>query len=294
MEILKETANNGTTWLIVNMLLGLCVGSFLNVCIYRWPRGLSLLTSSACPKSGNKILWYDNIPLLSFILLGGKGRTSGEPISIIYPIVESITAIGFALNSIIIHGPGLLIAHLLLCAMIVGTVTDAKHMIIPNQISFGLPIIITIWQGLNPEIIKITSRMSTSTGTAFTDGVLTTLTGACAGAGIMIILGIVGAELFKKEAMGMGDIKLAIGIGALYGLPGTTDAIVLGGIIFILMIPILKRVEQIDLTPEDPTPHGAIPFGPALLIITYMKWMIPTLTLANLQKEINLIISKIL
>ena len=118
-------------------LLGLMIGSFLNVCIYRLPRRLSTVKPrSACPSCGRLIVWYDNLPLLSYAVLRGRCRGCGASISPIYPIVELTTGAIF-LSGYYWYGwsPLLAVRLLFACAMIVLFVIDLQHKILPNQIT---------------------------------------------------------------------------------------------------------------------------------------------------------------
>src|SRR5215831_11920122 len=118
-------------------LLGLIIGSFLNVCIYRLPRGLSpVKPRSGCTTCGHMLAWYENVPIVSYFVLRGRCRKCGESISLMYPIIEAITGAMF-LAGYLLYGPGLLLAVRLLfgCAMIVLFVIDLQHRILPNVIT---------------------------------------------------------------------------------------------------------------------------------------------------------------
>ena len=122
---------------IVAGLFGAIVGSFLNVCIHRLPRGASVVwPASACPGCGQGLAWFDNIPVLSYIVLGGRCRTCREPISVRYPIIEALTALMFA-GAWWLWGPSLLLAARLIfgCALIVLFAIDLEHQLLPNAIT---------------------------------------------------------------------------------------------------------------------------------------------------------------
>src|SRR5215216_3380913 len=125
----------GVAWLL--FLLGLIVGSFLNVCIYRLPRRESVSwPGSHCTSCNRALAWYENIPLVSWIVLRGRCRTCAEPISPIYPMVEAITGTVFAAGYFIYGWTPLLTVRLLFaCAMIVLFVIDLRHHILPNVIT---------------------------------------------------------------------------------------------------------------------------------------------------------------
>ena len=118
-------------------LLGLMLGSFMNVCIYRLPRGLSpVRPRSGCPSCGHMLAWYENVPVVSYLVLRGRCRACRAPISLMYPIVELITGAVF-LGAYLWYGPGpLLIVRLVFAwAMIALFVIDLQHQILPNVIT---------------------------------------------------------------------------------------------------------------------------------------------------------------
>ncbi|OQY42075.1 MAG: hypothetical protein B6227_03245 [Fusobacteriia bacterium 4572_74] len=185
-------------WLV--LLLGLIIGSFLNVCIYRIPKGESVaFPPSHCPLCGHKIRWYENIPVFSYIfILRGKCSGCKGHISIQYPIVEFITGILFYLF-FLRFGLGILgIKYLIfICLLVVGIWIDFTHYYIPDRISLSI------------FIIGIISSF-------FTIGFERSVLGAGSFALFYIVLYGFG-ESFGYEIMGFGDVKLAMGIGAMIG-----------------------------------------------------------------------------
>ena len=131
------------SWLIFAGLFGACIGSFLNVVIYRLPLGQSIVSPpSRCPKCGYRLQWYDNVPVIGWVLLGGRCRKCKNPISIQYPIVELITALLFVLVVWLTPPGPLLVTRLLfVCILIVLFGIDLEHQILPNSIT--LPGIVT-------------------------------------------------------------------------------------------------------------------------------------------------------
>jgi leader peptidase (prepilin peptidase)/N-methyltransferase len=198
-------------WQIFVFLVGLCVGSFLNVVVYRLPLGRSLVFSrSACLTCGAQIAWYDNIPLLSFLLLAGKCRFCKAKISWQYPAVELITGLLFLLV-LLSFGPtrqGL--AHLIfLGALVILSVIDIKSYTLPDKITlpgifFG--ILVVPWltaPSLTPYEIIAAYREA--------------FVGSALGGWLLFLVGVLGDWAFRKESMGGGDIKLAGMIGAFLG-----------------------------------------------------------------------------
>jgi leader peptidase (prepilin peptidase) / N-methyltransferase len=182
-------------------LLGLAVGSFLNVCIYRLPRGESLAyPPSRCPRCGKRLAWFDNIPVFSWVFLRGCCRQCGGPISIQYPIVELVTA-AVAVLVVLVTPPGALLASRLVLSalLIVLFVIDLELQILPNRITL-------------PGIVV---------GFAFSwfapPGPIASLAGIALGAGVLYGIAAAYYVVRKEEGMGMGDVKMLAMIGAFLG-----------------------------------------------------------------------------
>jgi leader peptidase (prepilin peptidase)/N-methyltransferase len=180
---------------------GAIVGSFLNVCIYRLPRGESIVwPASACPHCKRLLSWYENIPVVSFLVLRARCRTCKGPISIRYPIVEAFTAIIFGL-AWWYYGPGPLLASRLvfLAALIVLFAIDLEHHLLPNAVT--LPGIVV---GLLFSF--------------FTEpGPLSSLIGIVLGAGVLYLIAEIYYRLRHEEGLGMGDVKMLAMVGAFLG-----------------------------------------------------------------------------
>lgn len=213
-------------------LVGACIGSFLNVCIARWPEDLSVVRPpSRCPKCGNGIKWFDNAPILSWLLLGGKCRHCHEPISPIYPLVE--LSVALIVTAIVLwFGPNLVALRVALFATILFGValTDLKHYLIPDGFTIsGLVLafagaIAGLWLG------------EPSPFAAPVDAIF----GACVGAGAITIIGWIGEVILKKEAMGFGDATLMAMVGAAVGSARALLAIFVGAaiaaVIFLVVV----------------------------------------------------------
>ncbi len=209
---------------LVTLLFGLCIGSFLNVCIFRIPRGFSIVhPRSFCPGCGRPIAWYDNLPVLSYVMLRGKCRSCKVAISPRYPLIELLTAMLFVMvwNR---FGPTVLtpVFCLMIGGLIVATFVDFDFMIIPDRTSLGTVVIGVGLSTLIPEIHGAEGMVS---------GLLHSVVGVAAGAGLLWLVAIVGKWMFKKDAMGMGDVKLLGGIGAFLGLPGVIYTILVSSIV---------------------------------------------------------------
>jgi len=191
-----------TIILILIILIGLALGSFLNVCIYRIPKKTSILfPGSFCPRCGAKIRSYDNIPLLSYIILKGRCRNCKAKISLQYPLVEFITSALLVLAYLRFGLTWDFVARsILILFMILTFFIDLKHRIIPDVLTF--PGIILGF--LLSFVVKSPS-------------ILNSLLGILVGGGMFYLAAILGELLFKKESLGGGDIKLAMMLGAFLG-----------------------------------------------------------------------------
>jgi leader peptidase (prepilin peptidase) / N-methyltransferase len=190
-------------------VLGLCVGSFLNVCIARWPHELSVVRPrSRCPKCGHQLAWFENIPLLSWIALRARCRCCDEPISAIYPGIELLVGVIWAL---IVHQYGASFTALrlgLFATLLLGVaITDLQHYLIPD--GYTITGLITMLAGA-----LLAPFLGESTIFA---GPFDAIVGACAGAGLIAIVGWLGEAALGREAMGMGDMTLMAFVGAALG-----------------------------------------------------------------------------
>lgn len=236
-------------WIII-IILGLVFGSFANVCIYRMPRNLSIVKPrSSCPNCKKLISWHDNIPVISYILLGGKCRNCKSKISIRYPIIEASCALLFALAYYSLGNQYILPAFLFLVfCLLVSTAIDFEFQIIPDEFSISLIIVGLLTSFIN---IFLADTMSAR--------VLESFFGFLAGGGSLLLVAVVGKFIFKKDTMGGGDIKLMAGVGAFIGWERVLFAIFIacfaGSIVGISLI-LLKKIKK-----QQP-----IPFGPYLAL----------------------------
>ena len=229
---------------IVSVVVGLVVGSFLNVCIHRLPKGESIVhPASCCPVCGGPIRWYDNIPLFSFLLLKGRCHGCGSPISWRYPAVEALTGSLFLLTTWR-FGLGVQPVFLLifLCGLVVVTFIDLDHQIIPHAVTLpGIPV------GLIGSLI--TRDPSPRDAAA----------GALVGAGLVYLVAVYAEVAFQKESMGGGDVNLLAMIGAFLGwrqvLLSFFSAVVAGACLSLVLVAarVLERKDR-------------IPFGPFLAL----------------------------
>ena len=229
---------------LLAVTLGLLIGSFLNVCIYRLPRGESIMwPGSHCPACGKALEFYDNIPLLSYLWLAGRCRACRSNISSQYPLVEAANAGGYLS---ILWTFGLtwttVLYAILFSALLVVTVTDLTHKIIPNVVTVP---------GIALGLI--------GAATVLPVGLIDALLGVAIGGGILWALAWASPYLFGKEGMGGGDIKLLAMIGAFLGWKPALLTIMIGSLtgsvigISLIALRVMKRDEY-------------VPFGPFLVL----------------------------
>jgi len=187
---------------IIAGLFGAMLGSFLNVVIFRLPRGRSVVAGrSHCPRCDRTIAWYDNIPVLSWLLLRGRCRGCRWPIPVRYPLVELLTA-GAAGVSVWVYGPSLQAAWIVafLSLLIAITFIDWEHQIIPDPLSLGGTVLGWIGAWVCLDI-----------------GVIDSVIGSLVGAGVILGIALLYKAARKVDGMGGGDVKLMAMIGAFLG-----------------------------------------------------------------------------
>ncbi len=206
--------------------LGLVIGSFLNVCIYRIPENISLLwPASTCVNCSKRIVWYDNIPVLSYLFLRGKCRYCQDKISALYPIIEIITGIVFLLlfNSVLILQGGLISAYIFYlifcCLLIVGSFVDLKFYIIPNEITYTGLILAPIAGLLCTGFHNLNSTLGYFDNSAnqLIASLQASMLGIFVSGGMIFLCGVIGKLVLRKDAMGFGDVKLMGVIGGFLG-----------------------------------------------------------------------------
>jgi len=202
-------------------IYGSIVGSFLNVCIYRLPRDISLVNPpSHCPSCGKGIAWYDNLPLISYLILGGKCRHCKTSFSPRYLMVESITGCLFAY--IMYKGLGSggfelsrsVITAWICAVLVVATFVDIEFYIIPDEVT-------KVGMLLAPIVSFLVPSLHANGALFVADGRLNALVlsliGLATGGGMVYFVGVIGKLIFRKDAMGFGDVKLMAFLGAILG-----------------------------------------------------------------------------
>jgi leader peptidase (prepilin peptidase)/N-methyltransferase len=213
------------------VLLGLCVGSFLNVCILRLPHDQSLVRPrSTCPNCKQPIAWRDNIPVFSWLWLRGKCRWCHARISLQYPLIEALVGVIFG-AALLAYGPTLqAVSAALFGTLLLGiAITDARHYLIPDEFSLG-GLVIGLLLALGNGV----------------PGFLEALLGAAVGFGLLWAVARAGQWVFKEEAMGGGDIKMMAMVGSFVGWRGVLLTLfagaALGSLIFVPLSLKKKRL----------------------------------------------------
>ncbi len=221
-------------------ILGLVIGSFLNVCIYRIPKGKSILyPPSSCPKCGQRIKWYDNIPLIGYLLLRGRCRSCGERISPIYPAVELLTGL-LTLAVFCKFGPTFDSLYYLILTyyLIVVSFIDLKTMEVPVKLSY-----FTLLAGL---LLSLFTQSQTFKEAVF---------GASFGAGVILFIIETYFVFTGKEGMGYGDANIMAVVGAFLGWEKVLLTLFIASVTGALVGVILKAKRE-----------AQIPFGPFLSV----------------------------
>lgn len=234
--------------LVLAGVFGLMIGSFLNVCALRWPNDESVVRPrSRCPGCGNALAWYDNVPVLSWLVLRGRCRSCGEPISIQYPLVELTIGVTWA-GMFAMHGVGWeAVRGAVFLTILLGiAVSDARFYIIPDQFSVGGAVL-----GLALAVV------------ASGIGIVDALIGAAVGFFLLWFVAWAGEKAFKKEAMGGGDIKMMAMLGAFLGTSGVFLTLFLGALFgSVIFGPISYKTGKL------------VPFGIFLAVGGAVTWLV--------------------
>lgn len=243
----------------VTLILGLCFGSFLNVCIYRIPAELSLShPPSTCPNCNTRIKWHDNVPVLGWLMLGGKCRACKKPISVGYPVIELTTGL-FFVTLYLIYGFNWItpVYCLAVFGLLLATFVDLEEMWIPDRVSIGGMIVYPVLSALVPGLHGEAGWLA---------GLKAGGIGLAVGFGLFWLIGVLGKMAFKKDAMGFGDVKLMGGLGALLGWQAVLYILffsaLAGSVIGVALIAMNKK----ELSSQ-------IPYGPYLALAAF-SWML--------------------
>jgi leader peptidase (prepilin peptidase)/N-methyltransferase len=232
-------------------VFGLLLGSFLNVCIARWgaePKQSVIRPRSRCPGCGHEIAWYDNVPVVSWLVLRARCRGCGAPISAQYPLVEIATAAIWAYMAwryglTLEAARGATFATILLGI----AMTDARAYIIPDEFTLGGLVLGIAFAALGGWPL-----------------LLDAVVGAAAGFVLLWVVGAVGTKLFKEDAMGGGDIKMMAMVGAFVGWQGVLLTIFLGAVLGTIIFLPLTLIGR----------RALVPFGIFLALGALATWLV--------------------
>lgn len=235
-------------------MVGLIIGSFLNVCICRIPQGESIaFPPSHCPGCKHNLRPWDLIPVISYVLLKGKCRYCGEKIAVQYPLVELLIAVLFLL---VYHQFGFslegITAVMIVCLLVVASLIDYKYMLIPNKVNLMIAAVGVINMLLVNHV-----------------AILDSLGGLALGGGVLYLIGMVTSWMLHKEAMGGGDVKMLAACGIYLGIGKTLAAMLLAfysAASLVIILLVLRKLKR----------NQYVPFGPfisagVIIVILYFE-----------------------
>jgi len=214
------------------LVAGLLIGSFLNVCIHRMPRDLSIVRPrSHCTECKTPIAWHDNIPLISYLLLRGRCRSCGSSIRIRYLIVEGLTAILFFLIVLPLGATAAALKLCLLSALLIGlTFSDLEQRILPDEFTLGGTLAgfaVALFDPMEPGYAQL--LLHGRLGDRWLS-LAESLLGAVSVAGLLWLAGSLYEKIRHKEGLGFGDVKMIAMVGSFLGLIGAFQTLILGSI----------------------------------------------------------------
>jgi len=256
-------------------LFGACIGSFLNVCIYRIPKNESIVRPGSHCGCGQSIAWYDNLPVFSWFLLRGRARCCRRPFSFRYPAIEMLTAALFLLCWIQFT-PAKAVAGMILCAIVIcAWFIDLDHLIIPDVFTIGgaatgliLSLAVPSLHGHSHPLFAIASLQAVRSATM----------GLLIGSALVLWVALFAEAILRKEAMGFGDVKYLGALGAFIGWQGAVFSLFGGallGCVWLVGTYLWKKISgsapALGLPATSATGQPAeitlgvhVPFGPML------------------------------
>lgn len=266
-------------------LFGACIGSFLNVVIYRVPKGESVVFPGSHCGCGQPIRWHDNVPVLSWLVLRGKARCCGRRFSIRYPFVELLTASLYAATWLLFPPAVAVCGMVFLSALIAATFIDLDHLIIPDAFTIGLAVAGLVLSFCVPALHGHDSGffLVDSMRSAFT-----ALQGLLIGSALVLWIALAAEIVLRKEAMGFGDVKFMGAIGAFCGWQGAVFALFGGAMVGTVWFAVALAWEKAagrksPVAPPAQTPEGEatelglgahVPFGPMLAIAAAIYFLV--------------------
>jgi leader peptidase (prepilin peptidase)/N-methyltransferase len=253
--------------ILLAVLAGLLIGSFLNVCVFRLPRDLSVVQPrSFCPGCEKTIAWYDNIPVVSYLLLRGRCRHCAELIPIRYPIVEATTAVAFGLSVAAFGVSWHALKYCVFSAIMITLVaTDIETQILPDEFTIGgtvLGLVFAVFVPFPPGLMMLLlPRTLSPRWIALSEAVF----GAVVASGLIWFIGWVFEKVRHREGMGLGDVKMIAMIGAFLGLQATLLTLVVASLIGSAFGLIYAAVKRKDWRTHE-LPFGSF-LGAAALVV---------------------------
>ena len=247
--------------------LGACIASFLNVVIWRVPRSESIVSPpSHCPKCNAPIRWYQNIPILSWLALRGKCANCKAPISPRYILIETLGGVLF-LATFWKYGLTLAtpVMWIWIALMIVGSMIDFDHKLLPDFVTVGGMILGLLFHGL----ISVVQFLHDSNIRLFDYSIIQSACGLVFGFGLLWLIRFLGSKAFKREAMGLGDVFLMGAVGALFGPVAVLFTLILSSV--------FGSIVGVGMVALSKTKFGKfveIPYGPYICLgcLTWMFW----------------------
>jgi leader peptidase (prepilin peptidase) / N-methyltransferase len=270
---------------VLAFVIGACVGSFLNVVIYRLPKEESVVHPGSHCGCGAAIKWHDNIPMLSWLLLRGRARCCGRPFSVRYPFVEFLTAVLFVACWWQFPPLVALCACVFVSALVAATFIDLDHMIIPDLFTIGLGVLGVVLSALVPALHGYSGDILIADALR---AVMSSVRGLLIGSGLVLWIALIAETVLRKEAMGFGDVKFVGAIGAFCGWQGAVFTVFGGAIVGTIWFALAFVWEKLTgrrapVAPPSETPDGEaaplafgahVPFGPMLAIAAALYLLI--------------------
>lgn len=257
-------------------LFGLLIGSFLNVCIYRWPLDLSVVRPrSYCPSCERTIAWYDNIPLVSYALLKARCRWCGARISWRYPLVEALTGALFAWIVFMLGVTPAAAKSCLFAAIMVGLIfSDLEERILPDELTLGgafAGVLFAVWVPIDRGLVAL---FLPPTWSPRVTAVVEAAIGATLMSSMLWVIGTVYQKIRKREGLGLGDVKMMATAGAFLGVEGALAMLMIGSILGSVIGLVFIRIAGKDPASYE-LPFGTF-LGVAALGVSLLRLSVPS------------------
>lgn len=225
---------------ILAFLFGLILGSFLNVCIYRWPRDLSVVRPrSLCPACEKTIAWYDNIPLLSYVLLRARCRSCGARIPGRYPAVELLTAVLFFFFVWTLGVTGVALKMCIFSFILVGLIfADVEERILPDELTLGgtgVGLVFSVFVPVPPGVAGLIPLITGAAISPRIESILESAIGAALPPFFLWLVGWLYLKLRHREGLGLGDVKMIAMVGSFLGFAGALYTLLLACVVGVVI-----------------------------------------------------------